>query len=134
MSTTRNSTPSTPSPAGRNESYGFRETFLANFTQRGHATVLTILSTMLHEYALEFARHWPDPGEPPTRLRTRAAAADLKWLAGHLDAVGRERQESALAPKEQAISELAGKVAGEVARLAATLQEAVGKPPGMEEG
>ena len=125
---------SNPSPAGWNESYGFRETFLLNFTQPGHATVLTMLSGMLHVYALELARHWPDQGEPPTRWRTRGAAADLKWLAGHLEAVGRERQESELAPKEQAISELAGKVAGEVARLAETLEEAVGKPPGRGEG
>ena len=89
---------------------------------------------LLYEAAMELARHWPDQGEAPTRWRTRAAAADLKWLAGHLKAVAREREQSSLAPGEAAISELAGRVAGEVERLAETLKEAVGKPPGIEEG
>ena len=133
MSDTRDST-SNLSLAGWNESYGFRETFLAHFPQRGHATVLTMLSTMLYQYALEFARHWPDQGEPPTRWEARAAAADLKWLSGYLFSIGRGRTLSSLAPREQAISEVAEKVAAEVARLAEILEEAVGKPPGLRKG
>ena len=109
MSSTSKSTPSVLTPAGwKTESFGFRETFLQLFTQPGHATALTLISIMFHEYAMESARHWPDPGESPTRREVSAAAADLRWLAGYLAAIGREKEQSSLGPVDQALSALTG--------------------------
>jgi hypothetical protein len=61
-----------------------------------------------------------------TATELRAAVADLCHLEGYLDAVGREHEEASLTEPEMALSRLAARQAGELARIADELEQALG--------
>ena len=123
MSDRQKHIPTPPPPSDWDESAGFRANFLHRFTQAEDHAALSRLSAMLYEYALEFARHWPDDGASPTRAELRAAGADLAHLEGFLRSIAREKELSELSAEDQALADLAGRLAAKVARLAAEIAE-----------
>ena len=71
MSDRQKHIPTPPPSSDWDGSAGFRANFLHRFTQPKDHAALSRLSDMLYEYALEFARHWPDDGASPTRAELR---------------------------------------------------------------
>ena len=61
----------------------FRETFLARFTEPGHAEAFRTMGKLVHEMAGEYREYWPGT-EPVPRRELRAALADLRHLEGYL--------------------------------------------------
>ncbi|HYH44969.1 MAG TPA: hypothetical protein VEG34_04740 [Thermoanaerobaculia bacterium] len=112
-------------PAGWEESAGFRETFLYHYDKLEDSLALRHLARMLHEQGLEMARYAPLGGESATRAELRAVAADLRHAQGFLAAVARSRQESELAPVDAELAALAAGHAQAVASLAAALEQAL---------
>ena len=112
-------------PAGWEESAGFRETFLRYFYAPDDLQALRHLSRMLHESSLEMARYGPPSGESATREELRAAAADLRHVQGFLAAVARGLEESELAPTDAELAALAAEQSHAVAGLAAVLEQAL---------
>jgi hypothetical protein len=112
-------------PAGWDESAGFRETFLAFFDTPEHRQVLRHLAHLLHESALELARPAVPGGESATSHELRAAAADLRHLQGFLATVARGQEEHALSPADTELASLAGRQAQAVAGVAAELEQAL---------
>jgi hypothetical protein len=113
-------------PAGWNESAPFRETTVHHFTEPGHAEAVRTFGVLFHDMALECATTWPVPPGYGTALELRAAAADLRHLQGCLAQAGTDRHISSLSPEETTLAELAEKLAAEVARLAETIEQALG--------
>jgi hypothetical protein len=52
--------------------------------------------------------------------------ADLRHLQGYLAAVGREYEEAALTEPETVLSRLSARLAGELARIADEIEQALG--------
>jgi hypothetical protein len=117
--------PAAPTPAGWDESAGFRETFLLYYSAPEDLQTLRHLARMLHESSLEMARYTPPSGESATREELRAAAADLRHLQGFLAAVARGREESELTPSDAELAELAARQSQAVAGVAAVLEQAL---------
>jgi hypothetical protein len=115
-----------PMPAGWNESAAFRETTLHHFTEPGHAEAIRAFGVLLHDMALECAPVWPTKQGDGTAVELRAAAADLRHLQGCLAHAGSDRYVSSLSPEETRLAELAEKLAAEVARIAETIEQALG--------
>ena len=113
-------------PAGWEESAGFRETFLYRFDVPKELQTLRGLARMLHEAGLEMAHFAPPSEESATREELRAAAADLRHLQGFLASVARGLEESELAPSDAELAELAARQSHAVAGLAAVLEQALG--------
>jgi hypothetical protein len=113
-------------PPGREESAGFRETFLYHFYQPDDRAALRHVGRMLHESSLELARYGPPTPESPTREELQAVAADLRHCQGFLAAVARSQQEASLPPADAALAELAARQAQAVAAVAAELEQALG--------
>jgi hypothetical protein len=118
--------PESLTPAGWEESSGFRETFLYHYDDAKDHQALRHLSRMLHESILEMARYAPPGGESATREELRAAAADLRHTQGFLAAVARSQEESELAPLDAELAALAARQAEIVAGVAAALEQALG--------
>jgi hypothetical protein len=57
-----------------------------------------------------------------TRAELGAVVADLRHLEGYLAMVGREAEESTLAPDDDALAHFAGRLAGQVGSLAAAIE------------
>ena len=104
----------------------FRETFLMYFTEPPANSALRIFGRLFHELALEYYHHWPNWPEGVTATELRACLADLRHLQGYLAAVGREHEEAALTEPETVLSRLSGRLAGEVARIADEIEQALG--------
>ena len=117
--------PAALTPAGWEESAGFRETFLRYIYVPEDLQALRHLARMLHESSLEMARYAPPSGESATREELRAAAADLRHLQGFLAAVARGLEESELAPCDAELAELAARQSHVVAGIAAALEQAL---------
>ncbi len=113
-------------PAGWEESAGFRETFLYRIDPPDDRRALRHLARMLHESALEMARYAPPTPESATREELRAVAADLRHAQGCLAAVARGEEESELAPADAELAALAARQAQAVAGLASALEQALG--------
>lgn len=114
-------------PGGWEDFPVFRETFLMYFTESPTNAALRIFGRLLHELVLEYYHHWPSWPEGVTTTELRAAVADLRHLEGYLGAVGREHEEAALTGPETALSRLAARQAGELARIADELEQALGR-------
>jgi len=112
-------------PAGWEESAGFRETFLYHYHVPEDLQALRHLSRMLHESSLEMARYAPPGGESATRAEVRSAAADLRHLQGFLAAVARSREESELSPADAELAAVAARQAEAMAGLAEALEQAL---------
>jgi hypothetical protein len=126
MSSRRESTPPPSTPAGWDESAAFRETTLQHFTEPGHADLIRRFGAMLHDMALECATTWPVLPGYGTALQLRAAAADLRHLQAYLAQAGSDRHMSSLTPAEEVLAQLAERLAGDVARIAETIEQAIG--------
>lgn len=119
--------PPTIDPFGWEDFSVFRETFLMYFTEQPANAALRIFGRLFHELVLEYYHHWPNWPEGVTATELRAAVADLRHLEGYLGAVGREHEEAALTGPETALSRLAARQAGELARIADELEQALGR-------
>lgn len=104
----------------------FRETFLMYFTELPANSALRIFGRLFHELVLEYYHHWPNWPEGVTVTELRSALADLRQLEGYLGAVGREHEEAALTEPEIVLSRLAARLAGELARIADEIEQALG--------
>lgn len=104
----------------------FRETFLMYFTEPPPNAALRIFGRLFHELVLEYYHHWPNWPEGVTATELRAALADLRHLQGYLAAVGREHQDASLPESDTALSILAGRLAGQLSRVADEIEQALG--------
>jgi hypothetical protein len=114
-------------PAKWEDFPAFRETFLMYFTEPPANSALRIFGRLFHELVLEYCHHWPNWPEGVTVTELRSALADLRHLEGYLGAVGREHEEAALTEAETALSQLAARLAGELARIADEIEQALGE-------
>lgn len=105
----------------------FRETFLMYFTEPPANAALRIVGRLFHEIVLEYYHHWPEWPEGTTATELRAALADLRHLEGYFAAVGREHEQASLSEPDTALSLLAGRLAGELARIAEEIEAAIGR-------
>ncbi|HYH47422.1 MAG TPA: hypothetical protein VEG34_17205 [Thermoanaerobaculia bacterium] len=117
--------PQALTPAGWEESAGFRETFLYHYQAPADHQALRHLSRILHEAVLEMARYAPPTGESATREELRTAAADLRHLQGFLATVARGQEESELPPADADLAALAARQAEALASVAAALEQAL---------
>ncbi len=115
--------PAAPTPAGWEESAGFRETFLRYYSAPEDLQTLRHLARMLHESSLELARYAPPSGESVTREELRAAAADLRHIQGFLAAIARGLEERP--PADAELAELAARQSRVVAGVVAALEQAL---------
>src|SRR4051812_8602245 len=124
---------STPAPIPRidpalwEESEGFRETLLLQYTDPEANETLRRLGKLVFSVSLECAPSWPHHPEGETRAELAAALADLRHLQGFLSTVGREHEISSLSDADDALSLLAGRQAGELARIADEIEHALGE-------
>lgn len=114
-------------PAAWEDSAVFRETFLLYFTEPPANASLRVFGRLFHELVLEYYHHWPDWPEGATATELRAAVADLRHLQGYLGGVGREHVDAALTEPDTALSLLAARQAGELARIADEIEVALGR-------
>jgi hypothetical protein len=126
-STLHPATPPRIAPAAWEDSPAFRETFLMYVTDPDTNAALRVVGRTVYDMLLEFYHHWPGWPEGSTRTEMRAALADLRHLEGYLAAVGREHEEAALTDADTALSLLAGRLAGELARIAEEIESAIGR-------
>jgi hypothetical protein len=110
---------STPPPW--NEAASFRETTLIWIDDPEDRDALRRVGRLLYDLAVEASRELAS--EPSmTRAELRAAMADLRHLEGFLASVGREAEESTLEPDDDALAHFAGRLAGQVGALAASIE------------
>lgn len=76
---------------------------------------------------LEYYHRWPEWPEGVTATEMRSALADLRHLEGFLATVGREHEEASLSEPDTILSLLAGRLAGELARIAEEIEAAIGR-------
>jgi hypothetical protein len=126
-STLQRATPPRITPAAWEDFPAFRETFLMYFTEPPANAALRVFGRLFHELVLEYYHHWPEWPEGVTGTEMRSALADLRHLEGYLAAVGREHQEASLSEPDTALSVLAGRLAGEVTRIAEEIESAIGR-------
>jgi hypothetical protein len=126
-STLQTATPPRIIPAAWEDFPAFRETFLMYFTEPPANAALRVVGRLLHELVLEYYHHWPEWPAGVTATEMRCALADLRHLEGFLSAVGREHEEAALSEPDTALSILAGRLAGEVTRIAEEIESAIGR-------
>ncbi len=117
--------PQSLTPAGWDESAGFRETFLFHYDDPDDARALRHVARMFHESILELARSAPPGAESSTRLELRAAVADLRHVQGFLATVGRHLEESELSVADGELAALAARQSLAVAGLAAVIEQAL---------
>jgi hypothetical protein len=126
-STLQTATPPRIAPAAWEDFPAFRETFLMYFTEPPANAALRVFGRLFHELVLEYYHHWPEWPEGVTATEMRSALADLRHLEGFLAAVGREHEAAALSEPDTALSVLAGRLAGEVTRIAEEIEAAIGR-------
>jgi len=118
-------------PARWEDTPAFRETFLLHYTKPDYNAALRALGAMLSNLALEAGGCpvFPSLPLPHTRHELAAAAGDLRHLQGFLTMVGEEQEDVDSHFPDEAekirLSRLAARLAPRVAKIAATLEEAV---------
>ncbi len=115
--------PHSLTPAGWDESAGFRETFLFRIDDPDDTAALRRVARLLHESSLELARPAQPGDEPATRQELRAAAADLRHLQGFLAAVARGGEAGDLSPADAELATQAARQAETVAGVAEVLEK-----------
>ncbi len=103
----------------------FRETFLAWLTPPGAADIFRAAGNLLFDLILN-TDDWPTPTESPVRRELRAVGQDLRFAQGWL-ATALEANETELHPEDARLVTLAGRLAPQVGRLAATIERALGE-------
>lgn len=123
----RTATPPRIIPDAWEDFPAFRETFLMYFTEPPANAALRVVGRLFHELVLEYYHRWPDWPEGVTATELRSALADLRHLEGFLAAVGREHQTASLSEPDTVLSVLAGRLAGELARIAGEIETVIGR-------
>jgi hypothetical protein len=123
----RPATPPRIIPAAWEDFPAFRETFLMYFTEPQANAALRIVGRLFHDLVLEYYHRWPDWPESFTGTEMRSALADLRHLEGYLAAIGREHEQASLTEPDIALSQLAAREAGELARIAEEIEAAIGR-------
>jgi hypothetical protein len=120
----------TPSPPARYPYTGwetacvFRETFLSWLTPPGAADAFRVVGNLVFDLMLN-ADDWPAPAESPVRRELRASASDLRFIQGWL-ATALEANASEMHPEDAYLASVAGRLAPQVGRIAATIERALG--------
>ena len=114
-----------PAPAARHDQTVFREAFLLYLAEEPLNGMLRIFGRMLFDLVLNYYHKWPDWPEGVTAAELRAAVADLRHLQGYLAGVGNEHAEAPLSEPDTVLSLLAGRQAGELARVADEIETAL---------
>jgi hypothetical protein len=96
---------------------GFRQTFLSQFTDPAHEEALRRVGQLLYSFALEPPQGWPEPRETSTLTECVAALCDVRFLAGYLRSVGREREVSSLSKRDTALSHLGERISVQLIAL-----------------
>jgi hypothetical protein len=104
---------------------GFRETFLMYFTDSRASAALRGTAALLYDLALQF-EYWPPWSESTTATRMHAALADLRFLQGYFETVGRESVECDLDDPDLQLSDLAARKAKDLARIGDEIEGALG--------
>ncbi len=105
----------------------FRETFLHLVTDPEALAALRVMGDLAYQGVLEFCQYWPDGNGSTLQQEFRAIAADLRYLSQRLTFASREREIFILEGQDQARSEIAEQLAGEVERLSREVDEAASK-------
>ena len=104
---------------------GFRETFLAWFTEpQQNATLRALgltLDTLIHEAFSVF----PDPPEGPLVHRLRAIVADLRYLEGALGELGDPEQYLPKPDEDEGLCRLSRRKAVSLKKMADSLEAAL---------
>ena len=103
----------------------FRGTFLRLFKPED-ADALARVGRLLYDCALECGREWHRDPETETFGEMSAVASDFRFFEGLLAAAGREYLEASLGARDTTLSQLAGQIAPEMARLAEMIEQALG--------
>jgi hypothetical protein len=114
-------------PIPFDESDGWRRTVLYRVTDPGEKAALITLSRLLDRLQLESGEFWDHLGELPAQAEARAAAEDLRYVEAFLALLGNQEYDSYEEPVEYRIGRLARRLAPRVGKLAAALEEAVGR-------
>jgi hypothetical protein len=118
-------TPPTDASTAWHDASVFRESFLLYLTEEPLNSVLRIFGRMLFDLVLNYYHRWPDWPHGVTAAELRAAVGDLRALQGYLAGVGREHAEAPLSEPDTVLSLLAGRQAGELARVADEIELAL---------
>ena len=110
-----------PTPPPWNESESFRETMLAFIDGADEREAIREAGRVLYDLAVEASSGISERGSA-TRAELRAAQADLRYLHGYLDSIGREDEVSSLSADDEALSRFAGRLAGQLASLVAAIE------------
>jgi hypothetical protein len=102
---------------------GFRQTFLSLFADPRDEQALRRVGQLLYSFALEPPQGWPEPRETSTLTECVAALCDVRFLAGYLGSVGREREVSSLSKRDTALSQMAESVSVQLAALGVQIEE-----------
>lgn len=105
---------------------GFRETFLMYVTDSRSSAALRGTAALLYDLVLQYFQYWPSWPESMTSTELRAALADLRFLQGYLETLGKESVESDLDEPDEQLSRLAAQKAKELARIGDEIEEALG--------
>jgi hypothetical protein len=121
MSSSPESIPTPPgAPPNWSESSSFRETTLRLIDGEEERQVLRDFGRILYGLAIEAVRY-TDP-ESAVRAELRTAAADLRYLQGHLAMVALSAEESELSVTDDALARFAGTLAADVANVAESIE------------
>jgi hypothetical protein len=120
MRSSKKSTSPTPRPPW-NEADSFRETTLQFIDDPDDREAARRFSRLLYDLVLEQTRKMGDE-DYVTRANLRAIAADLRYLEGYLDFIGRTLENSSVEPEEEALVRFAGRQAGKVGAVAAKIE------------
>ncbi|HEV8580855.1 MAG TPA: hypothetical protein VGX68_17455 [Thermoanaerobaculia bacterium] len=104
----------------------FRETFLSWLTPPGAANAFRTVGNLFFDLMLN-ADDWPMPSESPVRRELRAAAQDLRFVQGWLATALETNDMKQMHPEDAYFLRLAGRLAPQVGRIAATIETALGE-------
>ena len=110
-----------PTPPPWNESDSFRETMLVFIDEPAAREAVREAGRVLYDLAVEASRGIDERGSA-TRAELRAAQADLRYLLGYIDSIGREGEVSSLSADDEALSRFAGRLAGQLGSLVAAIE------------
>jgi hypothetical protein len=106
----------------------FRETFLMYFTEPPANSALRIFGRLFHELVLEYYHHWPNWPEGVTLTELRAPLSPISAIwKGTWEPWGGSMRKRASRRRRPPLSQLAARrLAGELARIAGEIEQALG--------
>ena len=121
------SPPKKPTAPDEVQQQAFRETFLHLVTDPEALAALRVVGDLAYQGVLEFCQYWPHGDGSTLQQEFRAIAADLRYLSQRLAFVGQEREFFVLEGQDQARSEIAEQLSGQVERLSRQVDEAANR-------